>query len=102
MSAIILIALVTWVLIFIFSPVVAASIGILAIALFILRAGIIGLRNGYVSINARTKFVTYDRSINPIEFWFYVIVSIAYGQESCTLDIKGSGQCYYIVFDLMP
>jgi hypothetical protein len=77
------IMLVAWVLLFIYAPVIAACIGLLGIAALILRAGINGLRKGSVSINARTKFVTYNRSNNPIEFWFYVILFILIGIFAC-------------------
>ena len=52
-------------------PVVTASVVFLGGGVLILYVGIKGLRKGSVAINARTKFATYDRSNNPIEFWFH-------------------------------
>lgn len=60
-------------------PVVTVCMVFMASGCFILRAGVNGLRKGYIRINARTQCVTYDRSNNPIEFWFYVFLSIMMG-----------------------
>ncbi|HEX3627501.1 MAG TPA: hypothetical protein VH280_19005, partial [Verrucomicrobiae bacterium] len=46
---------------------------------FVVRASIVALRKGYITINARTQFVTYTRENNPVEFWFYVLFFILGG-----------------------
>ena len=71
------------VLLFTYLPVITGCVVVSGFGFLISRAGITGLRKGFVSINARTKFVTYERSNDPIEFWFYVVFSILIGISVC-------------------
>ncbi len=66
-------------LLFTYLRVVAGCIIIFGVGIFFFYIGFKALRKGSVSINARTKFVTYTRTNNPIEFWFYILFSIFMG-----------------------
>lgn len=73
-------------LLFTYLRVVAASIGLMALGYFlILRPGIKALRKKSVSINARTKFVIYTRTDNPVEYWFYTFLFMLAGISICCL-----------------
>lgn|ERR1035437_2237798 len=82
-SPLVLMVIVGWALLFIYLPVVAVCMVPLAIGAIIIYVGIDGLRTGFVTINARIKCVTYNRSSNPFEFWFYVTSTILAGIAIC-------------------
>lgn len=68
---------------FTFLPSVTGFVVLFGGCVFIFYVGIGALRKGCISINARTRFVNYTRTDNPVAFWFYVLFFMFIGLMGC-------------------
>jgi len=78
-----IIALLSFVLLLKYKPMACYFVYTMAIGFYFLYYGFNALRKGEIDIRSYTRYSTYNRRNNPIEFWLYIFIFGVLGITAC-------------------